>query len=343
MDSCAPLKPQAGARRCRFGGPLRGVRLACAALLLALAGGAPAQQDYPNKPIRWIVPYVPGGATTILARMVGEKLTAAWGQQIIVDNRGGGNTIPGSQAMVRATPDGYTLLLITSTHVINALLIPKLPYDSVKDFAPVATLAGYEPVLFVHPLVPANTLQEFIALAKSKPDELNYATAGSGSATHLAGEYFNILAGVKSRQVPYKGTAPTMFALVAGEVQWLISAPVAFLPMVKAGKLKALAAGGSTRLATLPHVPTFAEGGLPAYDLKGWYGVLAPAGTPRPIIDKLSAEIGRILRLPDIREKFLTQEMEPFISNADQFAALIKSELVKFGTIIKTANIKWGN
>ena len=312
----------------------------CAGLLIALAGSAMAQQDYPRKPIRWIVPYVPGGATTILARLVGEKLTAAWGQQMVVDNRGGGNTILGSEAMVRSTPDGYTILLVTSTHVVNSLLIPKLPYDSIKDFAPVATLAGYEPVLFLHPSVPANTLQEFIALAKAKPGQLNYASAGSGSATHLAGEYFKMLTGVKAQQIPYKGTAPTAYALVAGEVQWLISAPVAFIPLVKSGKVKAIAAGGPTRLAALPQVPTFTEGGLPAYELKGWYGVLGPAATPRGIVDKLSAEIGRILQMPDIREKLIAQEMVPFINNADQFSALIKSEVVKFGTIIKAANIK---
>lgn len=312
----------------------------CAGLLIAIVGSAMAQQGYPSKPIRWIVPYVAGGATTILARLVGEKLTAAWGQQIVVDNRGGGNTILGSEAMVRSTPDGYTILLVTSTHVVNSLLIPKLPYDSIKDFAPVATLAGYEPVLFLHPSVPANTLQEFIALAKAKPGQLNYASAGSGSATHLAGEYFKMLTGVKAQQIPYKGTAPTAYALVAGEVQWLISAPVAFIPLVKSGKVKAIAAGGPTRLAALPQVPTFTEGGLPAYELKGWYGVLAPAATPRGIVDKLSAEIGRILQMPEIREKLIAQEMEPFINNADQFSALIKSEVVKFGTIIKTANIK---
>ncbi len=312
----------------------------CAGLLIAMVGSAMAQQDYPSKPIRWILPYVAGGATTILARLVGDKLTSAWGQQIVVDNRGGGNTILGSEAMVRAAPDGYTILLVTSTHVMNSLLIPKLPYDSIKDFAPVATLAGYEPVLFLHPSVLANTLQEFIALAKAKPGELKYASTGTGSATHLACEYFRILAGVETLQIPYKGTAPTAVALVAGEVQWLISPPSTFISFVKSGKVKAIAAGGPTRLAALPQVPTFTEGGLPAYDLKGWYGVLAPAATPRAIVNKLSAEIGRILRMPEMREKLIAQEMEPFINNADQFAALIKSEMVKFGTIIKTANIK---
>ncbi len=312
----------------------------CAGLLIAIGGSAMAQQGYPSKPIRWIVPYVAGGAATVLARLFGEKVTVAWGQQIVVDNRGGGNTIVGSEAMVRAAPDGYTMLVVTSTHVINSLLIPKLPYDSIKDFAPVATLAGYEPVLFLHPSVPANTLQEFIALAKAKPGQLNYASAGSGSATHLAGEYFKMLTGVKAQQIPYKGTAPTAFALVAGEVQWLISPPSTFIPLVKSGKVKAIAAGGPTRLAALPQVPTFTEAGLPAYELKGWYGVLAPATTPRGIVNKLSAEIGRILQTPEMRDKLISQEMEPFINNADQFAALIKSEMVKFGTIIKTANIK---
>jgi tripartite-type tricarboxylate transporter receptor subunit TctC len=312
-------------------------------LLMLQAGFVAAQQGYPNKPIRIITPYAPGGATTVLGRLVGDKLTQAWGQQVLLDNRPGGNTVIGSEAMVRSAADGYTLLLITSTHVINSVLLPNLPYDAAKDFAAVATLAGYEPVLLIHPSVPANTLQEFIALARSRPGQLNYATAGgNGSATHLTGEFFNMLTGVRINQVPYKGTGPVLTALMAGEVQMHITPPAIFIPAIKAGKIKALAVGGDTRLSSLPQVPTFAEGGLPAYQLKGWYGVLAPAATPKPIIDKVSAEIGRILNTPDIRDKLVNQEMEPFINTADQFSALIKSEIAKFDKIVKTANIKPG-
>ena len=317
-------------------------RILVAAVLMA-ASAAGAQQSYPAKPIRLITPYAPGGATTVLGRLVGDKLTQAWGQQVLLDNRPGGNTIIGSEAMVRAAPDGHTILLITSTHVINAVLLPNLPYDAVKDFAPVATLAAYEPVLMIHPSLPVNTLRELIALAKARPGQMSYATAGgNGSATHLTGEYFNMVAGVKTMQVPYKGSGPALTALMSGEVQLHISAPAVFIPAIKAGRIKALAAGGETRMASLPHVPTFAEAGLPAYQLRGWYGVLAPAATPRAIVEKLSGEIGRVLAMPDIRDKLVSQEMQPFVSTPDQFAALIKSEMAKFTRIVRTANIKPG-
>lgn len=319
----------------------RCAQTACTVLLFMATGVSHAQQDYPNRPIRWIIPYAPGGATTVLGRLFGDKLTAAWGQQVIVDNRPGGNTILGSEAMVRAAPDGHTLLLPTTTHVINAVLIPKLPYDSHKDFAPVATLVAYEPVLFLHPSIPANTLKEFIAFAKARPGQLNYGTAGTGGATHLGCEYFNMLAGVKSQLVPYKGTAPSVVALLSGEVHWLISAPSTLIAHVKARKLKAIAVGGATRLASLPQAPTFSEGGLPAYELKGWYSVMAPAATPRAIIDKLSAEIGRIAQSPEIRERLTAQEMEPFFNSAGQFAALLKSETVKYASIVKAAKIRY--
>lgn len=318
-------------------------RAALAGLLVLQAGVVAGQQNYPARPIRIITPYAPGGATTILGRLVGDKLTQAWGQQVLIDNRPGGNTTIGSEAMVRATPDGYTLLLVTSTHVVNSVLLHNLPYDPVKDFAPVATLASYEPVLLIHPSVPAHSLKAFIALAKAKPGQLSYATAGgNGSATHLTGEYFNMLAGVRIQQIPYKGASPVLVALMAGEVQMHITPPAIFIPAIQAGKIRALAVGGTARLPSLPQVPTFAEAGLPAYQLQGWYGVLAPAATPKALVDKLSAEIGQILNLRDIRDRLVNQEMAPYINTADQFALLIKSEIAKFDKIVKTANIKAG-
>ena len=319
------------------------IRGLVAVWLSGLCTIAGAQQNYPNKPIRIVTPYAPGGATTLLGRMLGDRFTQAWGQQVLLDNRPGGNTVIGSEAVVKSTPDGYTLLLITSTHVINSVLLPNLPYDSVKDFAPVGTLAGYEPVLLINPSLPANTLQELIALAKAKPGQLNYATAGgNGSATHLTGEFFKMLTGTDITQVPYNGTGPVLIALMAGDVQLHITPPAIFISNIKAGKIKALAVGGDTRLPSLPNVPTFAEAGLPAYQLKGWYGVLAPAATPRPIVDRVSGEIVKILNMPDVRDRLLSQEMAPFINNADQFSALIRSEIGKFGQIIKAANIKPG-
>lgn len=314
------------------------------ASIMTLPCIALAQQAYPNKPIRLIIPYAPGGATTILGLLMRDRLTQAWGQQILMDNRPGGNTVIGSEAMVKAAPDGYTLLMVTSTHVINSVLLPNLPYDAVKDFAPVATLAAYEPVLLVSSALGVNSMQEFIALAKAKPGQINYGTAGgNGSATHLTGEYFNMLAGVKITQVPYNGTAPVLAALMANDVQMHITPPAIFIPAVKAGKIKALAVGGETRLPSLPQVPTFAEAGLPAYQLKGWYAILAPAATPRnAVIDRLSGEINKALATPELRDRLMSQEMQPFINTPDQFSALIKSETAKFDRIVKTANIKPG-
>jgi tripartite-type tricarboxylate transporter receptor subunit TctC len=322
------------------------VRLAGAAVLTVASSLSEAQQGYqtyPNKPIRLIIPYAPGGATTILGQLTRDRLSQAWGQQLLADNRPGGNTVIGSEAMVKAAPDGYTLLMVTSTHVINSVLLPNLPYDAIKDFAPVATLAAYEPVLIVSGALPVNSVQELIALAKAKPGQINYGTAGgNGSATHLTGEYFNMLAGVKIQQVPYNGTAPVLAALMSNDVQMHITPPAIFISALKAGKIKALAVGGDTRLPSLPQVPTFAEAGMPQYQLKGWYAILAPAATPRPIIDRLSGEINRFLATPELRERLQSQEMQPFINTPDQFAALLKSETTKFGQIVKAANIKPG-
>ena len=317
------------------------------ALLACITGWsilpATAQQNFPSKPIRLITPYAPGGATTILGRMVGDRLTQAWGQQVLLDNRPGGNTVIGSEAMVKSPADGYTLLLITSTHVVNSVILPNLPYDAVKDFAPVTTLAAYEPVLLINPALPVNSVQELIALAKAKPGSINYATAGgNGSATHLTGEFFKMLAGVDITQVPYNGTGPVVTALMAGDVQMHITPPAVFISAIKAGKIKALAVGGDTRLPSLPSVPTFAESGMPAYQLKGWYGVLSPAATPKPVIERLAGEIMKGLSTPEMRDRLVSQEMQPFLNTPEQFAALIKSEITKFDRIVKTANIKPG-
>lgn len=317
-------------------------RVLVTGVLLSACGATVAQQDFPNKPIRIVVPYAPGGATSVLGRLVGEKMTQAWGQPVLVDNRPGGNTVIGSEIVAKADPDGYTLLLMTSTHVINAVLLPNTPYDAIHDFAPVATLAGAELILVVNSKVPAKNLRELIALAKTGPTRLNYASSGNGGTMHLAGEYFNMLAGVKTTQIPYKGTGPVIPALMGGEIQMTITPPAVFIPAIKAGKIRALAVTGTTRLAALPDIPTFAEAGLPTYELKGWYGLLAPAATPKPVINKLSAEIGKILAIAEIENFLVKQEMAPYINSSDQFALLIKSELAKFKAIVKAADIKAG-
>jgi len=316
------------------------MRMVTAGVLMAIAGTTAAQQDYPNKPIRFIVPFPPGGSTDPIARLIGQKLTESWGQQVIVDNRPGGNTIIGTEALAKSPPDGYTMLTATSTFVISPHLVPNLPYDSFKDFSPVATLTITEMVLVLNASVPANNLQELIALAKSKPGQLNCASSGTGSANHLASEFFNLQAGIKTQHVPYKGGGPVLADLLGGIVQMAFSPPLAFLPHIKSGRLKPIAVSGETRHPSLPQVPTFAEAGLPGYSIGYWIGVLAPAGTPKAVIDKLSNEIGRILARPDTKEKIALQGMESFISTSEQYAALLKADTAKWGKVIKTANIK---
>jgi len=317
-------------------------RILTAGMLIAIAGLAAAQQAYPSKSIRFIVPFPPGGTTDQLARLVGQKLTESWDQQVIVDNRPGGNTIIGSEALVKSPADGYTILLTSIAHVIVPSLLPT-PYDAIKDFAAVATIASNELVLVLHPSVPANTLQELIALAKSRPGQLNYASTGSGTINHLAGELLNIRTGIKLQHIPYKGAAPALVDLIGGQVQMFINHPIAVIPYIRSGKVKAISISGESRLSVLPQVPTFSEAGLPGFDLKNWAGVAAPAATPKAIIDKLSAEIARILNLPEVKEKLVGQGMDPFISTPEQAAALMKADMAKFVRIIKTANIKMEN
>ena len=308
-------------------------------VLLAWPCVAFAQATYPTKPIRWIVPFVPGGSTTIIARLMGQKLTESWGQQVVVDNRGGGNTIIGSEAMVRAAPDGYTILQVTTTHVINPSLLAT-PYDAIKDFAPVGTLVTTETLFVVNPAVPANNLQELIALAKSKPGQLNFGSSGSATTNHLAIELFSILAGIKMQHIPYKGAGPAVIDLIGGRIQLFTNNALPLTPFVKSGKIRAIAVSGETRLRSLPDVPTFTQAGLPGYEVKSWQGILAPARTPKPIIDKLSQEIARILRTPDFSENLLTLGADPFVSTPQQFAALIKVDLARYAKLIKDANIK---
>jgi len=314
-------------------------RMFAISMLFALAASATAQQAYPNRSIRVINPYPPGGTTDILARLVGQKLTESWGQQVIVDNRPGGNTVIGTEAMVKSAPDGYTLLSILTSHVIVPTVSPT-PYDPVKDFAAVATIAGTELAMVMHPSVPANTLQEWITLAKARPGQLNYASGGSGTATHIVGEFFNILTGIKTQHVPYKGSAQVLPAVISNQVQLFFSPPVVAMPHIKSGKLKAIAISGESRLAALPQVPTVSESGIQGFDVKVWYGLLAPAATPKGVIDKLSAEVGRILSMPDIKEKLDSQGLDPLISSPEQFGALLRTDLAKYAKVIKAANIK---
>ena len=310
-----------------------------AGMLWILAGSVSAQQTYPAKAIRFIVPYTTGGSSDVLARLVGQKLAEILGQTLVIENRAGGNTVIGTDAVAKSPPDGYTILQTGLPHVIIPLLFPT-PFDAIKDFAAVATVVSTEYVLVLHPSLPANNLQEFIALARTKPGQLNYASSGSGGVQHLAGELFSMLAGVKLQHIPYKGGAQVVTDLMGGQVQLAFTNPANVISYLKSGRLKAIAIGGANRLPALPQVPTFMEAGLPAYDAKSWQGILAPAGTPRAIIDRLSTEIGKILAMPDIREKIISQGVDPFISTPEQFTTLMRADMAKYGKIIKLANIK---
>lgn len=311
-----------------------------AALLGPLNAHAQTAQGYPNMPIRFIVPFAAGGSTSHVVRLVAAKLTESWGQQVLVENRGGANTVIGTAALARSAPDGDTISLVTSAFATLPHLMTNLPYDSAKDFVPVATLVTTQLVLLLHPSVPANNLKEFIALAKSRPGVLNYATVGSGGSSHLAGELFQTAAGVKMQHVPYKGSANAMTDLIGGQVQVSFDAPATAAQHIRAAKLKAIAITGTSRLSTLPDVPTFAEAGLPEYDFQIWYGAIAPAGTPRQIVDKLSSEIGRILSLPDVKENPVANGLASYVLTSDQFGAMIRSDAARYGKIIKAAGIK---
>ncbi len=298
-----------------------------------------AQKDYPNKPIRLIVPYAAGGSTTITSRMVGQQLTDAWGQQVIIDNRPGGNTIIGTQAGVRARPDGYTLLYIGSALSGNHTLT-KTPYDATKDIAGIATVSSYENLLVVPLSLPVNTLQDLVALAKSKPGQINYASSSSGGSTHLSPELFNSVAGIKTQQIPYKGSIPALTDLIGGQVHFMMSPPSNVVGYVKSNRIKALAVSGEQRMIALPQVPTFAEAGVPGVSLKSWQGIGVPNGVPRIIIDKISDEISKLVAHPDTKDKMELQGSVPFYNNALQTTALIKADIIKHAKIIKDANIK---
>ena len=316
----------------------RGIAL-CA--LTALPPALAAQDAYPSKPIRLIVPFPPGGSVDPIARMIGQKLTQSWGQQVIVDNRPGGNGTIGTDLLAKAPPDGHTLIhLGASTHAVNAVLMRKLPYDSVKDFAPVATVQRSNYVLVVHPSLPANDLRQLVGLAKARPGQISYASSGNGNLNHLAAELFNMMTGAITHHVPYKGGGPALTDVIRGEVQMHFSVVISAIAHIQSGRLKPLAIGGERRFATLPQVPTFAEAGLPGFDLQPWQGMLAPAATPRPIVDRLSAEIGRIVSLPEVREKLLSLGMEPLVSTPERFAALLQADMAKAAKVIEVAKIR---
>lgn len=297
-----------------------------------------AQQDYPNKALRIIVPYAPGGSTTFTARLVGQRLTDAWGQQVIIDNRPGANTVIGTHLGVKSTPDGYTFLYIGSALSGNHTLV-KTPYDALKDIAPVASVSSYENLLVVTLSLPVNNLKEFLALAKAKPGQLNFASSSAGGSTHLAPELLNSVAGIKTQHIPYKGGGPAVTDVIGGQVQFMMSPPINVVGQVKNGRLRAIAVSGTSRIATLPQVPTFTEAGLPGVELTSWQGIGAPAGVSKSILDKVAAEIAILLVAPGTKEKLEAQGFSPYFNNPEQTAKLLRADIIRYAKIIKDANI----
>ena len=313
------------------------------ALLLVcalLAGQAQAQDVYPSKPLRLILPFPPGGGTDILGRLLAERLAANLGQPVVTENRGGAGGNVGAEAAARAAPDGYTIVLVAPSLAISPTLYSKLNYDPVKDFAPIGLVASVPNVMITHPSVPAQNLREFIALAKSQPGGMNFGSGGSGTSNHLAGELLNLSAGIKLVHVPYKGVNLAMNGVLAGEVHLaFIGIPVP-APHIKAGRLRALAVLARERSPILPDVPTAEEAGLGNFDVTTWYGILAPAGTPRPIITRLNAEFVKIMRTPEMKERLATMATDPLTSTPEEFGAYIQSEIAKWGEVIRKAGLR---
>ena len=312
-----------------------------AALLLAAAPGLAQTAGWPNKPIRYIVPFAPGGTTDILARAVGEKLAVALGQPIVVENKAGQGGSIGAAELARAAPDGYTIGGGTiSSHAINATLYEKLTYDPVTSFAPITLYASQPNVLLVHPSVPATTLREFIQLLKANPEKYSFGSAGNGTSQHISGELFKTIAGVKMQHIPYRGSGQMMPDLLSGNL------PVAFdniataIPQMKAGKLRALAVTTATRSAAAPDVPTMAESGLAGYELSSWQAVFAPAGTPAPIVERLYTEIARILKTPEIQKRFSELGLDVSGMPPQELAALIKADVPRLGKIVKESGAR---
>jgi len=305
-----------------------------------LSGNAGAQ-DYPNKPLRLIVPFPPGGGNDILARSVGQRLAETIGQQVIVDNRGGAGGLIGAELAAKAVPDGYTIFLAS---IGNLAFMPalhaKLPYDPVRDFAPLTLLATSAFVMVVNPSLPAKSVKELIALARAKPGQLNYGSSGQGSSLHLTGEIFKLATGADLVHVPYKGSAPALTDLIAGQVQILFGTMPPTLPHVKSGKLRALGVSGAKRSVAAPEVPTIAEAGVPGFEVLNWYGIVAPSKTPAAIVQRLNGELVKTLKAPEMIESLGTQGLEAAGGTPERFGVFIKSEMAKYAKVIKAAGIR---
>jgi tripartite-type tricarboxylate transporter receptor subunit TctC len=315
------------------------LRALLTAIALLASTASPAQK-YPDRPVRVLVPFPAAGGTDILARMFLQKVSERLGANFVIDNRAGAGGTIGTEIVSKAPPDGYTILICSSSHTINPSVYKKLGYDPIRDFAPITMLASGPGMLVVHPSVPANNVKELIALAKAKPGQLIYASAGNGTPPHLAAELFKSMAGVDLVHVPYKGNVPAFIDLISGAVQVSFPTITSGLPQVRAGKLRGLGVTSKERSSVVPDIPTIAEAGLPGYESSTWYGMLAPAGTPATIVRTLHDQMVQVLKLEDIREKLLAQGLEPVGSSPAEFASIIAAELVKWRKVVSAAGMK---
>lgn len=299
-----------------------------------------AAQSYPTKPVRMIIPFSPGGATDVPGRILAQKLTELLGQQVVVDNRPGAGSIIGTEIVAQAQPDGYTLLMTATPYVISVNLHKKLPFDPVKDFVPVSQFGSGPNVLVVHPSLPAKSVQELIALARSQPGKIDYASSGNGSAQHLFGALFLSMANISMTHIPYKGSGPATADLLGGQVKVGFPGIAIAIPHHKAGRLRALGVTTAKRSPQMPDVPSLAEAGVPGYDATLWLGIAAPRGTPRAVVARLNKEIANALQLPDVREAFVRSGTDPVASTPEAFGAFVQAEVVKWGKVIRDIGLK---
>jgi tripartite-type tricarboxylate transporter receptor subunit TctC len=314
-------------------------RTAAAAVCAALFSVCAGAQTYPAKPVRIIVPYAAGGNTDFTARAIAERISPVFKQQVIVDNRPGGATNIGSEAVARAAPDGYTLLMGGASNAINMSMFVKLPYDTLRDFEPIILCVQGANVLVIHPSLPARNLKELIALAKARPGTLNFASSGMGSSNHMAGELLKVMAGINIVHVPYKGNAPAITDILGGHVELNFSGVPALVPHIQSGRLRAIAIGSRKRFPALPEVPTFDESGLKGYEATTWFGLMAPAKTPKEVISRWNTEVDKILKSSELHERFINDGLEPMGGTPEAFGRFIRSEIDKYAKVIKAAGV----
>ena len=310
------------------------------ALSLALAALAAQGQDYPSRPVKIIVPFGAGGPADIYARFLGQRLQGPMGQPFVVEDRPGGGSVVGSDAVAKAAPDGYTLLLMSNTHTVNETLLPNKPFKLMRDFVPVTPINYSDLLLVVHPSVPANNLQELIALAKSQPGKMNYASSGPGTPYHMAGELFKSMAGIDVVHIPHKGSDGARFSILSGQVQMMFDAITTMAPNVRAGKLKGFGTSGRARSSVLPDVPTVAEAGVPGYESTIWLGLVAPAGTPKAVVERLNTEIRKITGNAEVKAAWAKQGATPLSMTPDEFEKYLNDDIAKWAKVIAQAGIK---